>query len=138
MPAKPAPATVKDGLGETVINRLRDPIPLCPVLLITSSERASPQVRDVVTEGIEGATVCRHRMLREEAVHDLLQPVPAFGDWRAHPPQINAKPGSKLKVSGRPGSVVQRKMPPSTFVDGHKLYQYGGQVVVVGASYRPC
>jgi hypothetical protein len=25
-------------------------------------------------------------MVREEAGHDLLQPVPLFGDWLVHPP----------------------------------------------------
>src|SRR6185295_6783944 len=74
------------GLGEIVVSRLRDPVPRCSGLLATSSGRASPQVRDVVPERIECAAVCRHRMIREVAGHDLPQPFPLFGDWLVHPP----------------------------------------------------
>ena len=72
-------------MGDKVISQLLDPVPGHPILLASSSERAPPKVGDVVAERAECTTVCRHRVIRKEAGHDLPQPFALFWDRLVHP-----------------------------------------------------
>jgi hypothetical protein len=79
-------ARIRPGMKDTdlrkkVIGQLLDPVPGYPILLTASSERAAPEVGDVVTECLECATVRRHGVIRKEVGQDLPQPIPLFGDW---------------------------------------------------------
>jgi hypothetical protein len=68
-------------LRKKVIGQLLDPLPGYPILLTPSSERAAPEVGDVVAECLECTTIRRYGMIRKEAGHDLPQPISLFGDW---------------------------------------------------------
>ena len=66
------------GFREQVVRQLRYPFPSDPIPLASPPERASPEVDDAVTERVECTGVRRHCVVREEAAHDLPQPVPLF------------------------------------------------------------
>jgi hypothetical protein len=71
---------------EPVVGELRHPHPRRPILLAASPRRAPPEVRDLVAECPHGPTIGRHRMVGEEAGHDLPQPLPLLGDRLVPPP----------------------------------------------------
>jgi hypothetical protein len=74
------------GFGEKVVSQPFDPVPGHAILLAPSPERTQPEFGDVVAERVKRATICRHRMIREEAGYDLPQPFPLFGDRLMHSP----------------------------------------------------
>lgn len=76
-------------LGEPGVGQLRDLVPCESVLLAAAPQRSSPEIDNVVSEDFQCTPIGRHRMVFEEAVNNLHQPLPLYRDWLMHaPPQF--------------------------------------------------
>jgi hypothetical protein len=73
-------------LREPVVGEPFHSLPCGVVPLTASPERASPEVDYMVPESAQGPIVGRDCVIVEEAVHDIPQPGPLFGDRPVHPP----------------------------------------------------
>ena len=72
---------MQDASGRQPVSR--EPLHALPVGLVplaAAFERAVPEVRDVIPEGIEAAGVRGHRVIGEEPAHHLAQPVSLCGN----------------------------------------------------------
>src|SRR5271168_867137 len=65
---------------EPVVRQFLHPLNRHPVPLAASPERASPEVADVVAEGLQCPKIRRNRVVVEESRDNLRQPSPLFGD----------------------------------------------------------
>jgi hypothetical protein len=102
------------GRGKKVIGQLPDPVPGHSILLAATLERAPPKVGDEVSERVQRAAVCRHRMIRKEAAYDLPQPFPLFRDGLMHPPSHLLFDVLELRShSVTAGFSLQRETPAS-------------------------
>src|SRR5450755_1166699 len=72
------------GWREPVRGNLRHPLPGQIGRLTATTERAVPELRDVVSEGQKRARVGRHGVVRKVPAYNRLQPLPLFGKGLMH------------------------------------------------------
>jgi hypothetical protein len=68
-----------DRLWEPGIHELRHPCPGHPILLTATPQRTPPEIGDMMSEYLQGATVGRHCVVIEVAADNPAQPSPCSG-----------------------------------------------------------